>query len=604
MEKICYLRVIMRITIVESRLENKFQEQKEFFQKTLESFGVPFYIINIDNYNVKHASISFDLDLSKDEVKCYSLLHRNRTPCRGENESCPISEIRRTKKRVIVKHIHYDKTGNSRVHEIHAHPIFNDNGNITHIFEYLYDISSRRVLTKLAPHSLVELPDKNSASDESYELISGTNFEMGARNIFDSCKDVIGATSGYVALLSKDGTLNEVVFLDSGGLTCNVDPSLLMPIRGLRAKAYKSGNTVFENDFPDSSYTDLLPDGHVKLKNVLFAPLNINGKTVGIIGLANKPGNITEYDAQIASMFGDIIAKALDNSYNIDIFSMTEDKIQSNLEKGSFPTKSEMEEFLKRTNDLKERIIELNSYHEISNIFSEQKRLRLLQEQFIAVSTHELRTPMTVIKGYIDFLLRYPELTIDKITQIFNIINKSVDRLIKLINNVSVLSKIQTDIFKIYPQPIKIIDLLSTIQEEIQVVYSHRIINLNYIPHLKTINMINIDKDGIIQVLNNLVSNAVKNSPKGSIINISVILNPEKLVISVQDQGPGIPTHILFRLFQPFSHFDTEYSSGGTGLGLFIVKTIVQEHEGIIEVHSIEDIGSTFVITLPIKIVD
>ena len=594
----------MRITTVNSRLENKFQEQKEFFQKTLDSVGVPCYIINIDNYNVKHASTSIDLDLSKDEVKCYSLLHRNRTPCRGENESCPISEIRRTKKRVIVKHIHYDKTANPRVHEIHAHPIFNDNGNITHIFEYLYDMSSRRVLTKLAPHSLVELPDKNSASDESYELIPDTNFEVGARNIFDSCKDLIGATSGYVALLSKDGTLNEVVFLDSGNLTCTVDPSLQMPVRGLRAKAYKSGKTVFENDFNDSSYTHLLPEGHVKLDNVLFAPLNINGKVVGIIGFANKPGNITEYDAQIASMFGELIAKALGNSYTIDMFSTTEEKIQSSLEKGIFPTKTEIEEFFQRTNDIKERIIELNSYHEISKIFSEQKRLRLLQEQFIALSTHELRTPMTVIKGYIDFLLRRPELTLEKNTYIFNIINKSVDRLIKLINNVSVISKIQSDVFKIYPSSIKIIDLLSTIQEEIQLSYSNRIINLNYIPHWKAIDEVNIDKDGIMQVVNNLVSNAVRNSPKVSIINISVILNPEKLVISVQDQGAGIPPHILFRLFQPFSQFATKYSSGGTGIGLFIVKTIVQEHEGIIEVHSSEDIGSTFVITLPIKILN
>jgi len=604
MEKIGHLRGIMRIETVNSRLEDELKKQKEFFQKTLDSIGGLFYIVNIDNYNVELASSAFDLDLSKDEIKCYFLLHEKRTPCSGEKESCPILEIKRTKQSVITKHIHYDKTAKPRVHEIHAHPIFNDDGNITHIFEYLYDITTKRLLTKLAPHLLVELLDRKLASDYSYELITTTNFEVAARNMFDSCKDLIGATSGYVALLSKDGTQNEVTFLDSGGLTCTVDPSLPMPVRGLRAKAYKSGKTVFENNFHDSSYTDLLPDGHVKLKNVLFAPLNINGKAVGIIGLANKPDNITEYDVQIASMFGELIAKALDNSYSIDKFSTTEEKIRSNLEKGTFPTKIELEEFLKRTNDIKERIIELNSYYEISKIFQEQKRLRRLQEQFIALSTHELRTPMTVIKGYMDFLLRHPDLTIDTNTRIFNIINKSVDRLMKLINNVSVISEIQSDVFKIYPRPIKIIDLLSIIQEEIQVNYSHRIINLNYIPHLKTINRIDIDKDGILQVVNNLLSNAVRNSPKASIINVSVISNPEKLVISVQDQGAGIPTHVLFRLFQPFSHFDTEYSSGGTGLGLFIVKTIVQEHGGIIEVHSIEDIGSTFVITLPIKILD
>jgi hypothetical protein len=69
-------------------------------------------------------------------------------------------------------------------------------------------------------------------------------FEDAARSIFDSCKNLIEASAGYVALLSEDGTENELLFLDSGGLPCTVDPSLPMPIRGLRSEAYATGKAV------------------------------------------------------------------------------------------------------------------------------------------------------------------------------------------------------------------------------------------------------------------------------------------------------------------------------------------------------------------------
>lgn len=160
----------------------------------------------------------------------------------------------------------------------------------------------------------------------SRAILETQEFESSARQIFNSCKNLIGAESGYVALLSEDGSQNQLLFLDSGGLPCTVDPSLPMPIRGLRGEAYRHRKTVYDNGFPESEWMRFMPRGHVRLKNVLFAPLVIGEKAVGLLGLANKPGGFTESDARTAASFGGLAALALLNSRNLERLAASEKK--------------------------------------------------------------------------------------------------------------------------------------------------------------------------------------------------------------------------------------------------------------------------------------
>jgi len=150
-------------------------------------------------------------------------------------------------------------------------------------------------------------------------ILDKKNFKEAAKAIFDFCRELTGAQAGYVALLSDDGEENEVLFLEAGGLPCSVDPALPMPIRGLRALSYQSHQTVYENDFMNTSWLDFLPPGHVAMRNVMFAPLNLDGKTVGIMGLANKNSDFTDEDANIATVFGELAAIALENSRSIEV---------------------------------------------------------------------------------------------------------------------------------------------------------------------------------------------------------------------------------------------------------------------------------------------
>ena len=172
----------------------------------------------------------------------------------------------------------------------------------------------------------------SSLLQASRKILEIRKFNVTARYIFDSCKDLIGASAGYIALLSKDGTENEVLFLDSGGLPCSVDPSLPMPIRGLRAEAYRTGKTVYDNKFSGSEWVKYIPERHVSLENVLFAPLVIEGKAVGLLGLANKPGGFNEDDARMATAFGELAAVALLNSRTLELLEEEKDRTQTYLD--------------------------------------------------------------------------------------------------------------------------------------------------------------------------------------------------------------------------------------------------------------------------------
>ena len=173
--------------------------------------------------------------------------------------------------------------------------------------------------------------DLHRSHRETQSLLNGTKalleyrqFQDSARRLFDTCKTSIGATAGYVALLSEDGSENELLFLESGGLPCSVDPSLPMPIRGLRAEAYRTGKVVYENDFLNSEWMEFMPEGHVDLENVLFAPLVLEGKAVGLLGMANKPGGFDEADTRLAKAFADLASIGLLNSRAMDSLEESE----------------------------------------------------------------------------------------------------------------------------------------------------------------------------------------------------------------------------------------------------------------------------------------
>ncbi|MBI5526795.1 MAG: PAS domain S-box protein [Deltaproteobacteria bacterium] len=160
-------------------------------------------------------------------------------------------------------------------------------------------------------------------------VLEHQRFKPAARAIFDACREAIGAPAGYVAMMAENGEWNDLLFLDAGGAPCTVDPSLPMPVRGLRAEAYRTMQVVYENDFLRSAHAQLLPPGHAALQNVMFAPMVLQGRAVGLLGLANKPGGFTGDDARMASAFGELAAVAFRNSRILDDLAENEEKYRN-----------------------------------------------------------------------------------------------------------------------------------------------------------------------------------------------------------------------------------------------------------------------------------
>ena len=220
--------------------------------------------------------------------------------------------------------------------EVAVTPFFDSSGRCTNLIGSVYDITERRKMEEEISISLEESKRRESEISAlltaSRTVLQNKEFPDSARAIFDACKELLGATAGYVALLSDNGKENIVLFLDSGGLPCAVDPSLPMPIRGLRAEAYNSGKVAIENDFPQSEWQKFSPEGHVQLENVLFAPLKIEQRTVGVIGLANKPGGFTKRDAEMAMAFGELASVALVNSKMLEMLEENEKELKMHSE--------------------------------------------------------------------------------------------------------------------------------------------------------------------------------------------------------------------------------------------------------------------------------
>ncbi|KKM12568.1 hypothetical protein LCGC14_1720050 [marine sediment metagenome] len=165
---------------------------------------------------------------------------------------------------------------------------------------------------------ILEALESTRLLDAIKAILKYKEFHGSAKANFEICKSLIGATAGYVALLSEDGSENDVLFLDTGGNNCTIDPNLPMPIRGLRAEVFKTGKVLYDNNFIKSQWVKFIPTGHAEFKNVMFAPLKIENKAVGLIGLANKEGGFNHNDIKIVSAFSELTAIALNNSMMIE----------------------------------------------------------------------------------------------------------------------------------------------------------------------------------------------------------------------------------------------------------------------------------------------
>jgi len=232
---------------------------------------------------------------------------------------------------------------------------------------------------------------------------------------------------------------------------------------------------------------------------------------------------------------------------------------------------------------------------------SERKKVERLKNEFVSTVSHELRTPLTSIRGSLDLVLGKARKELSpKVLRMLETAQRNSERLTLLINDILDLEKIESGRleFEFAPQ-----DLLSLAQQALEANEGY---GRKYNVHLQfntELSQASIwgDEHRLLQVFANLISNAVKYSPTGGRVDISVTTKDDFYCVSVRDYGNGIPENFRPRIFQRFAQADSSDSreKGGTGLGLSIVKAIVERHNGRIDYCSIEGEGTEFYFTLP-----
>lgn len=220
---------------------------------------------------------------------------------------------------------------------------------------------------------------------------------------------------------------------------------------------------------------------------------------------------------------------------------------------------------------------------------------------FIAFAAHELRGPITVIRGYLDTLNDELQDTVDSEQQeLFDRLTVSANRLSSYINNILNSSKYDRRHLKVHLSEMTIGDIYSFIADDMQLRASaqHRLLSVSFPPDLPTVAA---DATSVGEVLGNLIDNAIKYSNEGGSIEVGAEVRGVNLEIYVQDYGIGMPANVVGNLFHKFyrSHRSRE-TVAGTGIGLYISKAIVESHGGTMEVKSIEGEGSRFMFTLPL----
>ena len=231
----------------------------------------------------------------------------------------------------------------------------------------------------------------------------------------------------------------------------------------------------------------------------------------------------------------------------------------------------------------------------------ELQRLDQAKSDFLSIASHELRTPLTSIKGSLSLLKSGVMGEMNPSAQnLLNIAESETDRLIRLINDLLDLAKIEAKNLPLHKDWVNLQDVLKTTVNSLQGFAQQSHVTLTPIesPSLEVF----ADCDRIQQVLTNLLSNAIKFSPQQGEVFVQVNFNEaQDLVISVRDQGKGIDPQDQELIFQKFTQATSDRNPlvKGTGLGLAIAKAIVEEHDGEISVRSSLGYGSTFSFSLP-----
>ncbi len=233
---------------------------------------------------------------------------------------------------------------------------------------------------------------------------------------------------------------------------------------------------------------------------------------------------------------------------------------------------------------------------------TKQAELERMKNEFMSNVSHELRTPITSIKSYVDTLCNHGEKLDPEIHREFlETIDNEADRLMYLVNDVLQLSQLEEGDRDLDVCPMEIRRACETAIRSLKMMAKDRSIDLNFVTD-ENVPLVNINQESIERVVINLLTNAIKYTPNGGSVTVRVdhLKDTKEVAVNIEDTGIGIPEDCLEHVFDRFFRVEKKvHTIKGTGLGLTIVKKIIEKHGGRVDVKSSLGEGSTFSFILP-----
>ncbi|MBP2078639.1 cell wall metabolism sensor histidine kinase WalK [Oceanobacillus polygoni] len=243
---------------------------------------------------------------------------------------------------------------------------------------------------------------------------------------------------------------------------------------------------------------------------------------------------------------------------------------------------------------------EITGFITVISDVTEQEKIEQERRDFVSNVSHELRTPLTTMKSYLEALTDGAWEDKDIAPKFLTVAQGETDRMIRMVNDLLQLSKMDSDELPMHKERSEFASFYHHIIDRFEMNTPEKIKLIREIPNVQS--YVWMDKDKMTQVLDNIISNAIKYSPEGGAIRLKLEVKRHYLLVSIKDQGMGIAYDKLEKIFERFYRADKARARkfGGTGLGLAITKELVEAHHGTIWAKSKEGEGTTILFTLPL----
>jgi signal transduction histidine kinase len=360
---------------------------------------------------------------------------------------------------------------------------------------------------------------------------------------FDRATIALGE-AGHARIMATAGAGEDVLY----------PPGSALPPGSLLEEVGRHGEPVYRRDMSDYAYPEEPGLVGVGLRSRIVAPLLVGPRSIGVLAVVRTARDaFAEHEIELVTLLGRLVATAVQN---------------------------------------------IRAYEAERKTVDELRRLSALRADFVSLVSHELRSPMAAVIGAARTLQgRWRELTGEQRSAFLALIADETDRLAALIGDVLDTSRIEAGTFS---YAFRDVDVAELVRETVSAAALGRE-DVTVAAHADALPSVRADRERLRQVLDNLIDNAIKYSPTGNEIEVSAWADDGKVKVAVRDHGPGIPHDQHRLIFEKFGRANVAgVGKPGTGLGLFIARSIAEAHGGSLEVDSAPGHGATFTLALPI----